>query len=185
MKLVILAIVTLVFIGCGNSNSQSSEKKSEVTSVSTQVSKKRDEVSIKAKGMTLNATNKAEEVVKKVVVKTEEVASDLSAKAVVVTKKMTTEVVEKAKAVVATANSSAGATIFKSCAGCHGQHGEKRALGKSEIIKGWSMDKVQTAINAYKIGARNKHGMGMIMKGQTSKLSDLDIKAVSEYISEL
>ena len=30
-----------------------------------------------------------------------------------------------------------GATLYKKCAGCHGANGEKKALGKSLVIKGW------------------------------------------------
>jgi len=50
---------------------------------------------------------------------------------------------------------------------------------------GWNSSKLQTALKAYKSGTRNKHGMGVIMKGQTSKLSESDIKSVSNYISKL
>ena len=181
MKLVILALVVLLFTACENSGSQSNEKKNESVPVTNGASKKVDEVAIKAKGLALDASDNA----KKVVLKTEKVASDLSAKAVVVSKNMTTEVVSKAKEIVSSTNSPSGKKLFKSCAGCHGSHAEKHALGKSEIIKDWSADKIQTALDAYKTGARNKHGMGMIMKGQASKLSDSDIKELSKYISKL
>ena len=31
-----------------------------------------------------------------------------------------------------------GAALYKKCASCHGQAGEKPALGKSKVIKGWA-----------------------------------------------
>lgn len=70
------------------------------------------------------------------------------------------------------------------CAGCHGTNAEKAALGKSQIIKGWSVTKVSDALNGYKAGTYGGV-MKTVMKGQASKLSDADIKAVSEYISSL
>ena len=39
-----------------------------------------------------------------------------------------------------------GASIFKACVGCHGASGEKAALGKSQIIKGWDVTKTQKAL---------------------------------------
>ncbi len=77
-----------------------------------------------------------------------------------------------------------GAALYKKCAGCHGAHGEKKALGKSQPIKGWSKDKLVEALKGYKAGTRNVHGMGGLMKGQMASYSDADIEAVSEYISK-
>lgn len=75
-------------------------------------------------------------------------------------------------------------TLFKACAGCHGASGEKAALGKSQIIKGWSSAKVAEALNGYK---NDTYGGAMkgVMKGQASGLSSEDINLLSEYISKL
>jgi len=78
-----------------------------------------------------------------------------------------------------------GAALFKKCAGCHGAKGEKKALGKSEVIAGWDAAKTEEALKGYKAGTRNVHGMGGLMKGQVASYSDADIKAVSEYIHGL
>ncbi|WP_187647923.1 c-type cytochrome [Nitrosophilus labii] len=77
-----------------------------------------------------------------------------------------------------------GAALYKKCAGCHGAHGEKHALGKSKPIKGWSKDKLVESLKGYKAGTRNVYGMGGLMKGQVASYSDADIEAVSEYISK-
>ena len=74
--------------------------------------------------------------------------------------------------------------LFASCVGCHGAHAEKHALGKSQVIKGWSTDKVETALKGYKDGSYGA-SMKAVMKGQASKLSDADIKALAEHISKL
>ena len=78
-----------------------------------------------------------------------------------------------------------GAALFAKCAGCHGQNGEKPALGKSAVIKGQDAAKTIEQLNGYKAGTLNQHGMGALMKGQVAALSDEDIKALAEYISSL
>ncbi|OHE09043.1 MAG: cytochrome C [Sulfurimonas sp. RIFOXYD12_FULL_33_39] len=80
--------------------------------------------------------------------------------------------------------SKSGETIFKACAGCHGMSGEKAALGKSQIIRGWSAKKVAETLNGYK---NDSYGGAMkgVMKGQVSGLSSEDINLLSEYISKL
>jgi len=78
-----------------------------------------------------------------------------------------------------------GAALFAKCAGCHGQNGEKAALGKSAVIKGQDAAKTEEQLKGYKAGTLNQHGMGALMKGQVASMSDADIKAVSEYIAGL
>ncbi len=77
-----------------------------------------------------------------------------------------------------------GAALYKSCAGCHGANGEKAALGKSQIIKGWEASKTEAALKGYKDGSYGAAMKG-VMKGQVARLSDADIKAVSEFIASL
>jgi len=78
-----------------------------------------------------------------------------------------------------------GAALFAKCAGCHGQKGEKAALGKSAVIQGQDAAKTIEQLNGYKAGTLNQHNMGALMKGQVASMSDDDIKAVAEYIAGL
>ncbi len=78
-----------------------------------------------------------------------------------------------------------GAAIFAKCAGCHGQNGEKAALGKSAVIKGQDAAKTVEQIKGYKAGTLNQHGMGALMKGQVASLSDAQIQEVADYIAGL
>ena len=78
-----------------------------------------------------------------------------------------------------------GAALYKKCAACHGANGEKKALGKSQVIQGWDAATTEAALNEYKAGTRNVHGMGALMKGQVAPYSEADIKAVSAYIAGL
>jgi len=110
---------------------------------------------------------KKEEVVKKdapkEVVKKEEVK-----------KVATKEVVQKVT----------GKSLFQTCAGCHGQDASKHAMGKSQIIKGWSADKITAALKGYQNGTYGGD-MKAVMAGQANKLNAVDIFLVSKYISEL
>lgn len=78
-----------------------------------------------------------------------------------------------------------GAALYQKCASCHGANGEKAALGKSEVIAGWSSEKTLEALKGYKDGTRNTKGMGALMKGQTAALSEGDMQALSAYIAKL
>lgn len=77
-----------------------------------------------------------------------------------------------------------GASLYKTCAACHGLNGEKPALGKSQVIKGWDVVKTETALKGYKDGSYGGAMKG-VMKGQVARLSDADIKAISEHIAGL
>ena len=82
-------------------------------------------------------------------------------------------------------NAADGSALFQKCAACHGQKGEKAALGKSEVIAGWKSDKTLDALKGYKAGTRNTKGMGALMKGQTAALSDNDMKMIAVYVAGL
>lgn len=78
-----------------------------------------------------------------------------------------------------------GAAMFHKCVACHGAKAEKSALGKSEVIAGWSSAKTLDALKGYKAGTRNTKGMGAIMKGQTATLSDANMKTIADYVAGL
>lgn len=157
MKSLILVAAAVLFIGCG----QDSKESSSTASVEK---KAQPEVVVK------------QEVPKETVVK-EEIKQEI-----VNTEPAKVEEVKTEVAKVETSKS--GETLFKVCAGCHGMSGEKAALGKSQIIKGWSAQKVAEALNGYK---NDTYGGAMkgVMKGQSSGLSPEDINLLSEYISKL
>ncbi len=90
-----------------------------------------------------------------------------------------------ANATASVADAGKGKALFAKCAGCHGQNGEKKALSKSDVIKGWDAAKTEEALKGYKAGTRNAHGMGGVMKGQVAAMSDEDIKALAAYIATL
>jgi cytochrome c553 len=77
-----------------------------------------------------------------------------------------------------------GKKLYAACSGCHGFKGEKSALGKSKIIKGWNSSKVISALNGYK---NETYGGSMkgLMRGQVLKLSEDEMDVIAKYISTL
>ncbi len=158
MKILISVALALFLVGC------SSDTKQEAEAV-------KQEAPAKAE-----ASAKVELPPAAEAPKDEAVAAVETAKEEVVAK--VEEVKEAASAQVS------GATLFQVCAGCHGADASKAALGKSQIIKGWDAKKIADALHGYKAGTYGA-AMKSVMAGQVSKLSDGDIKALSEHISKL
>ncbi|SFV70373.1 Cytochrome C553 (soluble cytochrome f) [hydrothermal vent metagenome] len=78
-----------------------------------------------------------------------------------------------------------GAATFSKCAHCHGENGEKSALGKSAVIKGQKAAKTVKQLTAYKAGTLDQHGMGSLMKGQVASMDEAAMKSVANYIATM
>lgn len=77
-----------------------------------------------------------------------------------------------------------GATLYKTCATCHGAKGEKAALNKSQAIQGWSSDKTIAALNGYKNGTYG----GALKSTMSAQVKNLDAEAIAtlaKYIETL
>jgi len=79
---------------------------------------------------------------------------------------------------------SSGADLYNKCASCHGSMGEKKALSKSKVINEMSKDEIVIALKGYKDGSYGAAMKGL-MKGQVSKLTDIDIETLSVHIANL
>jgi len=79
------------------------------------------------------------------------------------------------------ASSAVYAASTAACAGCHGQHFEKAAMGKSKIVKDMSKADILVALKGYKAGTYGGAMKGL-MKGQVVSLSDSDMKAMADMI---
>jgi cytochrome c553 len=194
----IAAIAVISFTGCGNKSGNDEGAKSAVTETmdkakdaTAKVAEKTKEAAAATTEAVKEGANKAVEATKesanKAVEATKEAANNVANKAKEAATATTNAVKEganKAKEAVAGGNAK-GKEIFAKCVSCHGQDGKTKALGKSEIIAGQSVADLEKKISEYKAGSRNVAGMGTLMQGQVSSLSDDDIKAVAEYISSL
>ena len=77
-----------------------------------------------------------------------------------------------------------GETIFNKCKSCHGNSAEKKALGASQVIKGWEAEQIKAALIGYRDGSYGGT-MKNIMSAQAKSLSDEEIDKVSVYIHSL
>jgi cytochrome c553 len=114
--------------------------------------------------------------------------AEKAAEAKAAVKEKTAELTEAATTAVASAmpaSSTAAPEAYAKCVGCHGADGKTKALGKSAVIAGQDKAALITSINEYKAGTKNVAGMGMLMKGQVASMSDADIEAVAEYLSQI
>lgn len=78
----------------------------------------------------------------------------------------------------------ASALYGEKCASCHGAKAEKPALGKSQVIAGWSTSQIEDALHGYQSGSYGKE-MKALMAGQAKSLNDEQIKALAKHISTL
>ncbi len=65
------------------------------------------------------------------------------------------------------------------CAGCHGKDFEKKAMGKSKVVKDMSKADIETALKGYKDGSYGG-AMKALMAGQVKALDEAQIKAIAE-----
>ena len=76
-------------------------------------------------------------------------------------------------------------TLFnEDCSNCHGKFARKSALGKSQVIAGFSKEQIKNAIIGYQeetYGGIKK----AIMKKQVSSLNEEEIDVLSKYIYSL
>jgi cytochrome c553 len=194
MKILISAVLALFLVGCSSESKQ--EAKETVTqtkeSVTQSVKEVKSDVVQKAEEIKSDAVQKAEEIKSDVSSKVEDVKEDVVAKAEAAQEVVAAKVEEVKKDVAtkvedvkqAVSPQATASTLYQPCAGCHGIDASKAALGKSQIIKGWDVKKTADALHGYKAGTYGGAMKGL-MTGQTSKLSDEDIKILSEYISKL
>jgi len=159
-----------------------------VEQVKESTSKVATQIAEESKKVAAVGTEAVKSVSEKVMAKTEEVSKVVAKKAEETKDKIeesiNTIVATKTEAKDSTADAGKGKGLYLKCAGCHGQNGEKEALGKSQVIKGWEASKVVTALKGYKDGSYGGVMKG-VMKSQVANLSDEEVDALGAFISTL
>lgn len=72
--------------------------------------------------------------------------------------------------------------LYKPCAGCHGDKGERSALERSKIINQMTKEDFISAMKGYKDGTYGSSMKGL-MKVQVKRLSDDEIVKIAEFIT--
>lgn len=75
-------------------------------------------------------------------------------------------------------------SLYKKCAQCHGEKGEKIALGKSKVINKMNRVELEAAMKGYKNGTYGGEMKGL-MKAQLADYGDAQIAAVAAEIIRL
>lgn len=211
MKKILLSsfVAVAIFAGCSESTEAETQKpvaqaEVKVEKEASAESKLVDQVKESTSKITEVVKSASSEVASKVVEESKQIAEkgtdaakSISSKAEVVAKELTDEIVNKTKEAKTSIESSIdnivetkkdtnvaskGKSLYLKCAGCHGQNGEMKALGKSQVIKGWDKDKVLNALVGYKEGTYGAAMKG-VMIAQVSSLSKEDLDVLSEYIA--
>jgi len=196
-------LALLILSGCGEKTEEEVEVKKEVMKKTQEVKMTKAEPVKETQSKTAikEMAQDLKESTNKAIDKAAIIAEDLSKKSTEVMTKVTAkteviseQVMEKAKVMkksldkkydeVVNASSINGKKLYLKCAGCHGQNGEKKALGKSAVIQGWDKDKTIKVLQGYKDGSYGA-AMKAIMISQVRALSDENIEDLGSYISTL
>lgn len=78
-----------------------------------------------------------------------------------------------------------GETLFKQCAGCHGNDGKNKAFGKSGIIAGQNAQVLIESLKYYKETDFKAHGTSLVMSKQVKNMNIQDLTDIANYISKL
>ncbi len=208
MKKILLSSVIAIAIltGCTEDKKVAESKPvvEETKKIETATEVETPEVKLveQVKNSAVEVANKIAEESKKVAQIGTEAVKSVSEKVAVKTEELTQEVVQATTetkdkieqsidTIVATKSETKeasddlvakGKDLYLKCTGCHGKSGEKVALGKSEIIKGWDKEKIVASLKGYKDGSYGGVMKG-VMKSQVANLSDEEIEILSAYIS--
>lgn len=198
IKLILtVAFALLVFTGCDEKKATSQKSEPVKKEQEKRVQKPETTVDKVAKSVITNvesAAQKVEQVAKDVQESTEPMVNEAVQKikevqksAQTTTQEIKEKIVQETAPVVKAVKEAVafpdGAELFVKCSGCHGKSAEKKALGKSQVIKEWDASKIANAIKGYKAGTYGG-SMKALMKSQVDSLSDKEIDALSKYIAD-
>jgi len=188
ITLLSLVAATVLFTACGE---ETKKVAAEVNTTAVAEAVKKDTVSaveaakVKAAEIAETAKIEAEKIAAAATEKAAEVKEAAEAKAVEAAAAVKEKTAELTQAATAALTPASPPAAYDKCKGCHGVDGKMKALGKSAVIAGQSKEEIITSMNEYKAGTKNVAGMGTLMKGQAVSMSDADIEAVAEYLSQI
>jgi len=195
LTLLSLVAATLLFTACGEKTKEAASDaankvteavKADTTSVVDATKKAATDAVESAKAKAAEVAAAAKDEADKMAAAAAEKAAAVSAAAAAKATAAADALKERAAAATEAVSSTPTApAAYAKCKGCHGADGKTKALGKSAVIAGQDKAALVTAMNEYKAGTRNVAGMGMLMKGQVASMSDADMEAVADYLSQL
>lgn len=70
------------------------------------------------------------------------------------------------------------------CSRCHGEQGQNKAYGVSQVISGMSQDEIEQALRGYRSGTYGGAFKG-VMREQAGSLSEQEVPVLARYVSAL
>lgn len=193
-----LVAASMLFTACGEKTEKAVEETSEVLqeavkadtasaleSAKNSLSNAAEATKAKAAQMAEDAKIEAEKMADAAAAKTAELKASAEESMAAASDELKETADKISVATTETITSISAPAAYVKCKGCHGADGKTVALGKSAVIAGQDKSALITSMNEYKAGTKNVAGMGMLMKGQVATMSDEDIEAVAEYLSQL
>jgi cytochrome c553 len=182
-----IAFALVVFAGCTSEEEKTQAVTEQVKKTDeTQKESTVDDVTKKAQEVSKDIQESAQPIIEQASQKVKEVETTIRNTSVDDLKNAATNavapVVENIKEAVSTTPD--GSKLYAKCISCHGQNGEKVALGKSQIIQGWDENKIYTSLKGYQDGTYGGAMQG-VMKAQVSNMSDSELRALAKHITSL
>ena len=172
------AVAVALLTGCGE------EKKESTNAAETTQEIKKDETvaAVEKSSVEVKENSKVEETK---IEESKETVSTIVEKnkenKVIAQEKKETEITEQTAQETAALD---GTALYANCGSCHGQKGEKSALGKSQVIAGWDKQRIIDSLNGYKDGSYGGV-MKNIMTGQVNTKTEAEIEALADLISKM
>lgn len=186
-KLAVSLVMVGVFLaGCSDDKKESTAAVAQNAPVvvaqeekAATVEKAKEEITAVAVQVQQNSAAAVEEVKKETASAVENVKTQAANATATVEQKVeeATQAIEEAALV-----NERGIELYAKCAACHGTNAEKKALGTSQVIKGWSVEQTISSLKGYK---NKTYGGSMktVMTSQVATLSDADIEALAQHIA--
>ena len=172
------AVAVALLTGCGE------EKKESTNAAETTQEIKKDETvaAVEKSSVEVKENSKVEETK---IEESKETVSTIVDKnkenKVIAPEKIEAEITEQTAQETAALD---GTALYANCGSCHGQKGEKSALGKSQVIAGWDKQRIIDSLNGYKDGSYGGV-MKNIMTGQVNTKTEAEIEALADLISKM
>jgi len=164
-----IAAAAFLFMGC---DSKAPQEETKSTQVAPQVEQE----------VQTQTPQKEQEVVADTVIDESEAPMEQRVEEVIEeVEQSATQAAKKAEEAI---KQKSGKELYISCIACHGADGSRPALGVSQPIKGWEVEKTIQALQGYKDGTYGGR-LKATMIGQVANLSDEDIQKLAEYINGL
>ena len=145
-KILLPSILTMAIfsIGCDNKQTtNSSASEPTIKKVNNSITTSVESIAKKVEQVAQNVQSSTVLVAKDMVQKAKETQKTISQTTATDVKDQVAEVSTSMLKIVKDTMSTPDATVlYKNCAGCHGATAEKKALGKSRVIKGWEAVKL-------------------------------------------